>query len=79
MARQKVVKLVCDRCKRTELRPLTEMKDGEQQVPAFQAMFKGKKIKYDDLCTQCEMVMATVWENVCTVLKKNSPRKMSAR
>lgn len=72
MARQKVVKLDCDRCKRTELRPLAELKE---EGPIFQAEFKGKKIKYDDLCTTCEGVVETIWENICTPLTKASPRR----
>lgn len=51
MARCEVVQIQCDRCRRTELLPLTPKKS--EPVLLLNFLPGGKKLKYDDLCTKC--------------------------
>ena len=55
MARQEVVLVRCDRCKREELRPAgTVNKTG----PDFEYSHKGTHIVYNDLCESCSNTIA---------------------
>lgn len=62
MARQRVEKIQCDRCKRAELRPLEEG-NGVRQ-PDFEALFNGQKLTYADLCIKCKETVAHIWEEL---------------
>jgi hypothetical protein len=57
MAREKVVKVRCDRCKRTELQPVDDAKKGAD----FEASFQGQRLVYDDLCLKCRETVANIW------------------
>lgn len=57
MAREKVIKISCDRCKRTELVPAVADKVG----PDFEASFKGQRLVYEDLCTRCRDTLQNIW------------------
>ena len=46
--RRQVVEIVCDRCKRKE-----NQLPVEQPVPALELKYKGRVIKFDDLCASC--------------------------
>lgn len=72
MGRQKVIQLTCDRCTRVEHRPITELQP-QQDGPVFEASFRGKKVKYDDLCSGCEEIVKNHWEQIANKLKKASP------
>lgn len=39
----------------------------------FEASFRGKKVKYDDLCSGCEEIVKNHWEQIANKLKKASP------
>ena len=76
MAREKVVKVCCDRCNRTELQPVASDKVGND----FEASFQGQRLVYEDLCLRCKETLKNLWielkewdrEIKYTVLK-NSP------
>lgn len=57
MAREKVVKVVCDRCKRTELQPVIADKVGAD----FEASFEGQRLLYQDLCLRCRETIKNIW------------------
>ena len=57
MAREKVVKVRCDRCKRTELQPVIADKVGSD----FEAGFQGQRLVYEDLCLKCKETVANIW------------------
>jgi hypothetical protein len=61
MAREKVVKVRCDRCKRTELQPVVEKVGSD-----FDSSFKGQRLVYEDLCLKCKDTIENVW----TILKE---------
>lgn len=56
MAREKVIKVRCDRCKRTELQPLVEKVGSD-----FDASFQGQRLVYEDLCLKCKETVENVW------------------
>lgn len=60
MAREKVEKIVCDRCKRAELRPVLPNVP-EVRPPDFEASFKGQKLLYADLCARCAETLDNIW------------------
>lgn len=49
MARQQVMQVQCDRCKRVELQPVME---GEK-APELTVVFGMEKLVYNDLCSSC--------------------------
>lgn len=49
MARQQVVVIQCDRCRREELKPSV----GEKTEPDFTSKFMGEELVYFDLCFRC--------------------------
>jgi hypothetical protein len=57
MAREKVIKVRCDRCKRTELVPAVADKVGAD----FDASFKGQRLVYEDLCLRCAETIEHIW------------------
>jgi len=63
MAREKVEKIQCDRCKRAELRPVLPS-ISESQAPEFEASFSGQKLVYADLCEKCRETIANIWEDL---------------
>ncbi len=58
MARQEVIQVRCDRCKRTELQLANPTAKTD---PDFRAKFGGIELKYDDLCTHCRETVQRVW------------------
>jgi hypothetical protein len=72
MGRQKVIQITCDRCTRVEHRPLSDLPP-QQDGPMFEASFRGKKVKFDDLCSGCEEIVKNHWEQIANKLKKASP------
>ena len=57
MAREKVIKIQCDRCKRIELVPEVADKVGAD----FEASFGGKRLVYPDLCIKCRETISNIW------------------
>ena len=60
MAREKVVKINCDRCNRAELRPDSEDKTG----PDFDATFLDQRLVYEDLCLRCRDAIKSAWADM---------------
>ena len=60
MAREKVVKVRCDRCKRTELQPVVAEKVGSD----FEASFQGQRLVYEDLCLKCKETVENIWTDL---------------
>jgi len=60
MARQEVVQIRCDRCKRVELQPPQPQK----AVPDFEARFLDKRLVYDDLCSRCRETITNAWNDL---------------
>lgn len=60
MAREKVVKVKCDRCNRTEL--MQEVPNKEK--PDFKASFLEKELVYEDLCYRCRSAIDKIWEDL---------------
>lgn len=59
MARETVVKIFCDRCKRMELIPVEHARKSEE--PEFYAKFPdGDEIKYGDLCASCKKTIVNL-------------------
>jgi hypothetical protein len=57
MARQPVVQIQCDRCKRVQLLPVGP----EKAIPDFHAVFNNKQIIYTDLCEHCKKTIDNIW------------------
>lgn len=57
MARETVVKVLCDRCRRLELQTSDVSKIG----PDFEASFGGERLVYQDLCQTCRKTVANLW------------------
>lgn len=60
MARQQVIQIQCDRCKRVSLRPV----QAEKTRPDFEACFLGTELKYADLCETCTRAIASSFKNM---------------
>jgi len=60
MARQEVIQIQCDRCKRVELLPPAPTKAKAD----FEARFLDKLVKYEDLCTSCKEALDNIWVNI---------------
>lgn len=56
MARQEVVQIQCDRCKRVELIP----PGPKRTEPLLLLNFKNVTIKYDDICPRCEQAIERI-------------------
>lgn len=75
MAREPVVKIVCDRCGREEFLPVADDKG-----PAdLEICFKGESVCYDDLCTGCESTCRNLFENMTKALKHVSPKRKAKK
>ncbi len=61
MAREKVVRIICDRCKKTEFIPPPTV---EKTGAIFEASFQGKRLVYEDLCTGCLNAVAHLYEEL---------------
>lgn len=76
MGRQKVEQITCDRCTRVEHRPLSarpEPKQGSKDHFMFRAVYKGKMIEFEDLCSGCESIVDNHMREIDKSLKKASP------
>jgi len=60
MARQKVVQVRCDRCKRVELQPEAPPK----AHPDFEARLLDKRLIYEDLCSRCRGALENSWKDL---------------
>jgi hypothetical protein len=63
MAREKVEKIQCDRCKRAELRTLAP-NTPDIRPPDFEASFLGQKLVYADLCEKCRETLQNIWKDL---------------
>lgn len=61
MARQEVIQIRCDRCKRVQLLPKQEH---PKTIPDFEARFFDKKLLYEDLCSLCKETIQNLWEDL---------------
>lgn len=61
MARQPVVQIQCDRCKRVELQPSSPV---AKTAHDFHAKFDDKEISYDDLCSHCRGTIERIWNEL---------------
>lgn len=79
MGRQAVVQITCDRCTRVEHRPMSEAKeppaDNSKKHYAFRAYWRGRLIEFEDLCTACEEIVDTRFQEIAKELTKASPRR----
>ena len=77
MGRTPVIRMACDRCKRVEHRPASEVghytEDGEPCRYAFEGTYRGQRVKFEDLCTGCEAILDNHWVALSKRLKKASP------
>ena len=62
MARQAVVQIKCDRCKRVVLQPGTV--SANKTEADFTVVFMGKKLLYQDLCDFCKTTIENVWPQI---------------
>jgi len=77
MAREKVELVRCDRCRRSELQPISPDKVG----PDFEASFYGQRLLYKDLCLKCREAVKNIWTELkewdrevkYTVIKNGAP------
>lgn len=60
MARQEVVQVQCDRCKRVELQPPQPPK----AAPDFEARLSAKRLVYQDLCSKCRETLENIWKDM---------------
>jgi hypothetical protein len=60
MARQEVIQVRCDRCKRVELQPPQPQK----AHPDFEARFLETRLVYEDICTSCQETLKNVWKDL---------------
>ena len=60
MSRREVVEIVCDRCKRTDIRPPEEV----QEDPVLSVTFKGETVTYDDLCRRCDDTLGNMFKRM---------------
>ena len=60
MARQDVIQVQCDRCKRVELLPPTQ----KRTEPIFKVRLGNNEIVYDDICGWCMSALTNYMENI---------------
>jgi hypothetical protein len=70
MSRRKVVQVHCDRCTRVELVPVDS---AENEEPAFEGMFGGDHVVYQDLCSGCTDLIKNHWAAFAAKISKSSP------
>jgi hypothetical protein len=58
MARQKVVQIRCDRCKRVELAPPADIVNKQ---PDFKGVLCGEELVYEDICERCKIALQNLW------------------
>jgi len=77
MGRQAVIEITCDRCTRVEHRSMSdsrpEQKEGSKEHYMFRAMYKGKMIEFEDLCSGCESIVDNHMREIDKSLTKRSP------
>lgn len=77
MGRQPVIQITCDRCSRVEHRSMSEalapLKKGEEPHYMFSGIYKGDHVKFEDLCSGCEVILDNHWEKMAKQLQKASP------
>jgi hypothetical protein len=61
MARKAVVQVVCERCGREELQPVS---DKAKTDTDFVASYKGQSLKYEDLCGYCKETLDNLWKDL---------------
>lgn len=60
MARQPVVQVQCDRCKRVSL----QIEAPPKTQPDFEANLLGKRLCYADLCDVCKKTIENLWTDL---------------
>lgn len=77
MGRQAVVQITCDRCTRVEHRPMSDSrpapKEGSKDHYVFRAVYKGRMIEFEDLCSGCESIVDNHMREIDKSLSKASP------
>lgn len=79
MGRSQVVEITCDRCTRVEHRPLSEARKvtdpNSKDHYALRAIWQGKRVEFEDLCSACEDIVGTRFTEIAKELVKASPRR----
>ena len=60
MARQEVVRVTCDRCKREELQPYSN----KEKQPDVELQFFGQRTVYHDLCGRCRGTITNILNKI---------------
>lgn len=76
MAKQQVVEVQCDRCKRKEYRSVTQV---EVPKTELELDFRGMKIKFDDLCEPCRTTISNYVDNIKKAPKGKSPKRRAKK
>ena len=74
MAKQQVVEVQCDRCKRKEYQPVSQ-KEAEVSKTELELNFRGVKIRFNDLCAPCEKTVGNYVEHIKKEPKGKSPER----
>lgn len=79
MAKQQVVEVQCDRCKRKEYRPNAEL-DAKGGPDLHLVLMNGKvDITFDDLCEPCKKTVSNYVESIKKVPKGKSPERRARK
>ena len=73
MGRREVIEIECDRCARVQTQAKTEVFEGDGAE--CELTFRGKKVKYDDLCKTCRRTIANYVERILKVTPDEKPDK----
>ena len=72
MSQQPVIQILCDRCGKTEIRPISEKSKRTNKEPDFLAQYNGERVEFDDLCKKCKGVASALWARLLTTVSKVS-------
>jgi hypothetical protein len=61
MARQRLELVTCDRCKRQELQPITDL---PKKAPMLDVSFGAQKLTFNDLCARCLVTCTNYFEGL---------------
>lgn len=70
MSQQEVIQILCDRCGRSEIRPLAAKKKQAEKESDFIAQYGGERVEFGDLCSKCHGVAAAIWARLMTTVHK---------
>ena len=74
MGRKVVLQVNCDRCTKVEHRTVPQGQAPAQEV-VFSATFRGKTVRYEDLCLNCIEVIDAHWKEITKTMQKISPQR----